>query len=269
MTQAQKPLAPGSGRSPTEGVRGWVGRHPLVAFFLLAYLFSWSLWGISAVGGGPVAFLLGGLGPFAAAIVVTVLCGRSLTGWLRSLLVWRVSPLYYALALLFPVLLFAVVNFVMFLLGSPPDLSAVLTLPPAYLATFLFVAVVGGGLEEPGWRGFALPRLQERRSPVVATLILGLAWGIWHVPLYGPAGFIVPLVLAFFYTWLYNRTGSVLLCLILHASLTPAQDLLTLVPDTGVVDLVILGTYVVAALALILATRGRLGLAKERLGQAK
>jgi hypothetical protein len=55
---------------------------------------------------------------------------------------------------------------------------------------------------------------------------------LWHIPLYGPFGFVVPLVLAFFYSWLYNRTQSVLLCIVLHASFTAAQDhLLGLVPD--------------------------------------
>lgn len=86
---------------------------------------------------------------------------------------------------------------------------------------------------------------------MVATPILGLAWGIWHIPLYGPLGFVVPLVLAFFYIWLYNRTGSVLLCILLHASFTPAQNHLILLPDTVVladgpantIGLVTLGTY--------------------------
>lgn len=85
------------------------------------------------------------------------------------------------------------------------------------------------------------------------------------MPLYGVAGFVVPLVLAFFYTWLYNRTGSVLLCILLHASFTPAQDILTFTSDTPVVDLVILGVYVFGALAFILATRGRLGLERGAL----
>ena len=105
---------------------------------------------------------------------------------------------------------------------------------------------------------------------MVATLLLGLAWGVWHVPLYGPLGFVVPLVLAFFYTWLYNRTSSVLLCILLHASFTPAQDHLVLLPDAvaaaeplGTIDFVILGTYVAAVLLLVGLSRGRLG---RRLG---
>jgi uncharacterized membrane protein len=81
-----------------------------------------------------------------------------------------------------------------------------------------------------------------------------------HIPLYGPLGFVVPLVLAFFYTWLYNRTQSVLLCILLHASFTAAQDHLLLSTDSRMVDAVLLGTYIVVAAALIVATRGRLGI---------
>jgi membrane protease YdiL (CAAX protease family) len=250
-------------------LRGWVARHQVLSFFVTAYLISWPLWGIAALGGGQVPFLLGGLGPAAAAIIVTQVSGRSLRAWLRSLLVWRVSPIYYAVALLLPVAIYAVINLILVVLGGRLDLAPLLVIGPGYIGTFLMVATVGGGLEEPGWRGFALPGMQAKHSPLVSTLIVGLAWGIWHVPLYGPAGFVVPLILAFFYTWLYNRTGSILLCLLLHAGITPAQNLLTLTAIPGPAggagpadstDLVVLGVYIAAALGLTLATRGRLGL---------
>jgi membrane protease YdiL (CAAX protease family) len=130
---------------------------------------------------------------------------------------------------------------------------------PAYLQTFLLTAVIFGGQEEPGWRGFALPLLQSRHSPMIATPILGLAWGIWHIPLYGPAGFVVPLVLAVFYTWLYNKTKSVPPCVLLHASFTPAQDHLLLTQASPMVDAVLLSSYLLAALFIIAASRGRLG----------
>ena len=115
-------------------------------------------------------------------------------------------------------------------MGSPVDWSLAVDRLPAYLGTFVFVLFLGGGLEEPGWRGFGLPVLQERYSPLRATLILGLVWGVWHVPVYGPAGFVVPCVLAFFYTLLWNATRSVGLCILLHASFTPAQDNFILLP---------------------------------------
>lgn len=250
-------------------MRGWIAGHQIISFFLLAYTISWSLWGIAALGGGQIVFLLGGLGPPISALVITRLSGRRVREWLSSLLVWRVAPGYYAIALLLPAAIFAVINVVLFALGQKLDFTMLLNVAPSYLGTFLMVATVGGGLEEPGWRGFALPRLQARRSPLVSTLLLGLAWGIWHIPLYGPAGFVVPLILAFFYTWLYNRTGSVLLCLLLHASFTPAQNLLTLTAmpavsgnssPTDSIDFVILGVYIAAALCLAVVRRGRMGL---------
>jgi hypothetical protein len=69
------------------------------------------------------------------------------------------------------------------------------------------------------------------------------------------------LVLAFYYTWLYNRTGSVLLCILLNASFTPALDKLFLAPDSATVDLMILGTIAAGAGVLAVFTRGRLGYA--------
>ena len=72
---------------------------------------------------------------------------------------------------------------------------------------------------------------------------------------------MVPLVLAFYYTWLYNKTRSVLLCILLHASFTPAQDHLLLTADAPLVDAVVLFTYLLGVGVLIALTRGRLGYA--------
>ena len=96
--------------------------------------------------------------------------------------------------------------------------------------SFLFVVTVG---EETGWRGYLLPELQRRFSPLISTLILGLIWSLWHSPLYfiGLYDFpgnrlvnalmYIPFAIAFSFqfTWIFNRTGGVLsLALLLHAS---------------------------------------------------
>ena len=247
-------------------IRRWVERHPFPAFVALAYTFSWTLWGLAALGGGTVLFLIGGLGPAVAAGVVTRLTGGSLRGWLRPMWRWRVHPGWWAYALGLPALLYAFVSLALQLTGAPIDWSLVVDRLPSYAATFVFVLFLGGGLEEPGWRGFGLPLLQQRLSPVRATLLLGLAWGVWHVPLYGPAGFVVPMVLAFFYTVLWNRTRSIGLCILLHASFTPAQDQLILMarekaytPVLDGPDWAILAVYLIAVGILMAATRGRLG----------
>ncbi|MDP3890387.1 CPBP family intramembrane glutamic endopeptidase [Nocardioides sp.] len=248
-------------------VEPWVRRHSFLAFVGLAYAISWPLWLISALGGGIVPFLLGALGPMAAAAVVTHLRDDSLAAWIRPVWHWRVAPVWWVYALGLPAALYGVISLVLQLLGEPVDWGLALDRLPEYAATFGFVLFLGGAMEEPGWRGFALPLLQQRHAPVRATLMVGLAWGFWHVPIYGPAGFVVPTVLAFFYTVLWNRTHSIGLCILLHASFTPAQDKLILMPhDVAYSDMldtpdwVVLGTYVVAALVLVAVTRGRLGL---------
>jgi uncharacterized protein len=239
----------------------WARRRPLASYVVLAYGLTWMLWiPAMAVGGvpGSVALSVGAFGPAAAGALVIHWTGGSLRNWIGRIGHWRVPMRYYAYALGVPVLIFGSMNLTLAVIGQdvhPGRFTAAL-LP--YLGTFIFVALVGGGQEEPGWRGYALDRLQARYSPLKATLLLGVIWGVWHLPLYG-LGFVGPMMFVVFYTWLYNRTGSVLVCILLHASFTPALDHLILVDDSLTVDLTILGTLVAAAIVLVALTRGRLG----------
>jgi uncharacterized protein len=253
-----------------EGRLGWVHDHPVLAFVGTAYALSWSLWALAGLLVGPldapralaaVPFVLGGFGPPTAAWLVLRWTGGSVRDWARPILRWRVPARYYVFALGVPAAIYAVVNVALRLLGEPVEPGLVADRWPAYLATFAFTLTLGGAMEEPGWRGFALPRLQLRYSPLAATAILGLAWGIWHVPIYGTLGWLVPFVLAFLYTWLWNRTGSLLLCILLHASFTPAQEHLTLLAREthGTTDLAIAIAYLAAAGIVVALTRGRLG----------
>jgi membrane protease YdiL (CAAX protease family) len=99
------------------------------------------------------------------------------------------------------------------------------------ILTFLMTALVRGGMEEPGWRGFMLPELQRRLSLLGASLIIAVFWDLWHVPLYlngfypggivggliGRTIYIIPLAIVF--TWFYNRTGGNLFLLVcLHTT---------------------------------------------------
>ncbi|GAA4690543.1 type II CAAX endopeptidase family protein [Pseudonocardia yuanmonensis] len=241
------------------GIAGWAARRPLLAFVVLAYVISWVLWAPTLFGiGGFVLQAAGAFGPAAAAVLVTHWSESSVRTWFRSLLRWRVPVRFYLYALGLPVVLFGSMNLVLAGLGERVHLDRLPDAAVSWLATFVVVALVGGGQEEPGWRGFALDRFQARHSPLVATLLLGLVWGLWHLPLYG-LGFVGPMLFVVFYTWLYNRTESVLLCVLLHGAFSPSLDHLLLVDDNLVVDLVILGTLLLAAALLVALTRGRLG----------
>jgi uncharacterized protein len=242
-----------------ERLRDLARRHPLGTFVTLAYAISWTLWVPALFGAGGMALLaLGAFGPPVAAGLVVRWNGGSIRDWLRPLVRWRVPGRYWLYALGVPAALFALMNLGLALLGEDVELSRLTSALPSYLAAFVVIALIGGGQEEPGWRGFALDRLQGRHSPFVATLLLGVIWGLWHLPIYG-LGFVGPMMFVFYYTWLWNRTRSLLLCVLLHGSFTAALDNLILMRDSLTVDLVILGTLGGGAALLVAATRGRLG----------
>lgn len=255
-----------SGQEYRSTAQEWIRDHPVIAFFGVTYLLTWSLWLVAFLLGGDesvagsIVFVAGGLGPAAAAAIVLMVSGRSLRAWGRSIVEWRVPARFWLYALGLPVVLFASANLMLAAIGEPVDWSLLGGRVGPYVGTFLVTLFLLGGLEEPGWRGFALPRLEQKFSPMTATVILGAVWGLWHLPL-GVPNTIVPFFLAFFYTWLYNRTGSVLLAILLHASFTPAQDHLLLQPagSHGAGDVAIAVAYLVGVVLVVSLTRGRLG----------
>jgi membrane protease YdiL (CAAX protease family) len=104
-----------------------------------------------------------------------------------------------------------------------PDAAAWRELPDRFLFIFLFIGLG----EEPGWRGFALPRLQKQCTPLIASLILAPIWALWHLPLMGnefPAAVIPAFLISLLggtliQTWLFNRTkGSVFAQMLFHAT---------------------------------------------------
>jgi len=223
-------------------MRGLLTRRPGLAFFALALLFSWVVWvpaftltGDSVV--HTVALVAGSFGPAAAGAALTKAEGRSLRAWLGEMAVWRVPARWYLAAFGLPVLLGVLLGAGYLALGGPLDLSTLSRRLVTWLPAMLFVLVAGGGNEEPGWRGYALPKLQERYSALTASLAIGVVWACWHLPLfafsiadYGSNPFVLylPLVVATAvgFTWLYNSTrGSVLLAMILHAGFNTATVL--------------------------------------------
>lgn len=248
------------------GRPGWLAEHPVSGFVAITYAISWTLWGVAWLLGesalAVIVFVAGAFGPAAGAAIMLRRLGEPMRPWLEAIVHWRVAPKFWLYALGLPMGLYVVANTSLAVMGEPVEWSLITERVVPYLGTLVAVMVIGGGQEELGWRGFALPLLEVRHSPVKATLILGLIWGVWHVPIYGPLGFIVPFFLVFFYTWLYNRTGSVLLAIVLHGGLTASQDNLILLAEEthGVTDVAIGIGYVVGVAALLLATRGRLGL---------
>jgi membrane protease YdiL (CAAX protease family) len=144
----------------------------------------------------------------------------------------------------------AMVLEVAFLGGQPPSLGVLIGELPSTLLTlvvnavYLLIFVTLG--EEVGWRGYALPALQARYSALLASLILGVVWALWHLPVffnpdtsYSNLPFLLFLVfivpVAVLMTWLFNSTaGSVLMAMIFHAVMNSADELWKVLPEYSV-----------------------------------
>jgi uncharacterized protein len=204
-----------------------VRQHPIIAFFVLACALSWWPWILYTADLLPTPII--GLPFLAAFIVLAITEGKSgVVGLLRRMVRWRVELRWYAAALLLPVVVTLVAaTFNVVVLGAHLSYSAagssgLLTLLSTF-ALLLFVPGLGGSWEEPGFRGYALPRLQARRSALHASLVLGGLWAIWHMPLVVTGvdnwvdGFLFTIVWTPIFTWLFNNSGgSVLIVMLFH-----------------------------------------------------
>ncbi len=248
----------------------------LVQFFVLSFAITWTIL-IPALAGVPEEFqilfiIVAAFGPFVAAACTICMArgGPELRRWLGQIFTLRVpATLYVAGALALP-LAIGVFHYGLYrALGGPHDFTEAISwyLYPLYLIP---TALLAGGNEEPGWRGFALPALLERFHPIPASLILGVLWSAWHLPLmdrydttFGWFLFdVVPLT--FIVNWLYLRSrGSVLPVMLLHAGTNVISSFLPTPMDV----LGGFGTYMFLrgvvywgiAIVVIVMTRGTLG----------
>src|SRR5919112_5903337 len=289
MSTADSASQPAS--SPEESL---LARHPLTFYFLIAFSFSWLMFlpgvltyfGVLNLSDSVVGLLgiTGLLGPILSGFIMTAVTeGREGIGrWLRRIVRLRVGFQWYLFALIgLPLVM------VFGTLLRPGALESLQTLSPLsvvpYLSAFVFMVLIGGPLlEEPGWSGFALPRLQQLHGPLVGGLILGSLWALWHLP-----GFLIPsedltdipprgtvldfvvfalalIGLRLIIMWVFNNTrGSVLMAILVHASWNTfySAALIQLFPAPSVLGSYLNLTIAAGALALVLiaVTRGRLG----------
>lgn len=280
---------------PVSPLKRMVANHSILAYFLIAFTLSWlvvlplvlgrtGIAGFSADMPVELFQIAGALaGPTLSAFIVTSMtAGRTGVRKLLSRYVqWRVGFRWYLLTFFGPIILLT--------LGSIPFLGmavlATLAQNLSLLITFylpvLLVGIILGPLwEEPGWRGFALPRLQSGYGALVGTLILGATWSVWHLPgfiggwlgAFTPssltASFLGITAFAVIMTWVYNHTqGSLLIMILLHSAFNAATamggKILPAEMPAGVSNLVMSGwipavTYTVTALIIIILTKGSL-----------
>jgi membrane protease YdiL (CAAX protease family) len=223
-----------------KSITNWTRNHSLLAYFILAYAFSWII-------GIPLALKAQGIiqvqipfslhyliayGPMLSALLVTGLTSGStgLQKLLDRITKWRVRLGWWLFAVTPFVFYFLAATVLWVIQGNPINLNAlgeIDFLPPLGLISLpLWILTFGIG-EETGWRGFALPRLQKGRSALSATVILWIVWAFWHLPLFFYSypisvlpGFLIGLLAgSITFTWLYNSTkGSVLMTALWHGA---------------------------------------------------
>lgn len=228
----------------------------LALFFTLALAISWSVWvpmavqklsGKEAPAGSPLNALAVWAPALAAVIALAV--SREKGGIDRlfaQLKRWRTGVNWYLFALLYPAAIwFAALGIDRLMGRSYPvtyfALAHLFKPEQAYMMVVALVFVLPNTLgEELGWRGFALPELLRVRGPLAASLVLGVFWAVWHLPMwlmYGKAGlalavsFVWTVAIAVVFTWVYRGSGNRLpLAWVFHASLTATGYLLSSIP---------------------------------------
>ena len=290
------PLQPAA---PQRGIKALLARYPLISFFGMAYAFSWIVWAPWVLGEDGANVLPQALSvPSAAATARLLLAGGILAGptlsafimtattegregvrrLLGRLVLWRVGFRWYLFALIGVPLIMLLGTMVYSM--SLPNLGA-LGGPSyllSYLASFAFVTLLGGPLfEEIGWRGFALPRMERLQGPLLASVILGVLWALWHLPeflvptwaassggggIVGIASFtLTAITFTIVISWVFNNTrASVLLAILVHSSIdTFTLPLAAIFPAWAIASALPLTIgFGVVAVVLIVLTRGHL-----------
>lgn len=238
----------------------FIKRHALLTYYALTFAISWgAVLGMMGLTGIPttkaqieailpVALIAMLLGPsLSGLLLIGLVDGKAGLRDLRSRLGrWRVGARWYALALLLaPLIILAVLMALAQI--SPAYLPGIFTRDDKLARLFLglIAAVVTGICEELGWIGFVTPRLRQRYSVLATGLIIGVLWGAWHiVPMvimpsvaysapFSPAVYIAVRTLSFLVgtlvafrvlmVWVYDRTQSLLLLILMHTGLTAAN----------------------------------------------
>ena len=261
-----------------------ISTFPLISFFVMSILFSWIA--VSPLLLNPTLpvepfMILGALaGPtLSAVIVIATTEGKAgFAAFFKRYSQWKAGIVWW-LIVLFGILLSLNIVASMILGASIwteffRNLGLIL---PTYLITLIVGVILGPLWEEPGWRGFALPRLQEQYGPLIGSIILGVIWAVWHAPGYlggwmlstVPALLVYSIGFSILATLVYNNTrGSILLMILLHSSSNAAISVGARVLPTELSPAVhafvysgwipaIMGAAI--AILILIFTRGRLG----------
>ena len=280
-----------------------IGTHPALAYFTMTFAVSWGGALLAIGGSGGMRGTTPASDPRFAYALIAMLAGPSLVGVLSTALVhgraglrgvvarllrWRVGAAWYAVALLTaPVLMTA--TLLALSVVSPAFLPGIFTSPDkaSLLLIGLAVGVSAGVFEETGWSGFAIPTLRTRHGVLATGAIVGIWWSAWHllpnvwsiraaagdltlsVHVAGIAvGVFVGYLTAFriLMVWVYDRTESLLVAMLMHVSLTTSLLILNPIGISGANLLVFSFAFAAAVWVVVGAIAARTARRPERRG---
>jgi uncharacterized protein len=248
----------------------------IIIFFILAFTWSWGFGFVSlyvmpqSVVGGTILAIVSGFGPSLSGIFVVAFFSNhaKLRSWLVQCLNWRIDWRWYAVAFCIPPAIMLLGVALYSLTGGMIQASISNDKLPLFIANFALIFVVGGPLgEEFGWRGFALPAISARLNWRAASLLVGVIWSVWHLPLFYMAGtpqshmsFLVFLLSttaeSVMFAWLFRNTGqSIVPAMIMHTSINGWMSLILVMLTTGSPQFLVIMTciQVLVAAAMLFA----------------
>lgn len=242
-------------------------KFPIISFFILTFIFSWFFWSFQIFYKKeiPILRIIGTFSPIICAILVTQINEgkKGIKKLLKPILNYKFNIVWYIFCLFSTALLSFTAIGISFSLGftdfSFNELSKIYLIIPVFLFV-LFFSVLG---EETGWRGFALNKMQKKITPLLSSIIIGIIWGLWHLPLFFIEGnfhqlipiwlfLIQEIALSIVITLIYNKTNKSLLSVhLFHAASNTTLGILPILPMNT--NNILIPLYVIVILLSILA----------------
>jgi membrane protease YdiL (CAAX protease family) len=274
-------------------IKDFIVRHPVLAYYILTFAISWCSF-LVLIGPGGILGTTGQADVLDPALYLAMLAGPSIAGLLLTgladgrtgfrellsrLLKWRVGVRWYVIALLTDPLL-VTVTLLALSLTSPVFRPEIVTADDkaSLLLAGIVMGLMVGLFEELGWTGFAVPRLRRRYGVLATGLIVGFVWGLWHLPLFlgsvsfsgsvSPTLYLSVLLFSFLpayrvlMVWVYDRTESLLLAVLMHLPLAASQLILVPLTLSGIslvtYDIAFTAALWVLAAVVAVASHGQL-----------
>ena len=248
--------------------------YSIILYFFLSYIIFWGLGYFFSLIFRAVLYedhniaikiivyillILPGAGPFISAlIVIRITEGKvGLKNFFRHFIKVKVKFYWYLIVFIFPIIAYVVPKLLLLLMGNTIQDVFIDNISWNISWIFIFDLSIAGFQEEPGWRGYAVPKLNLKFNPIITSFIIGILWAFWHFNFYWsgvrsissfPEFLFLVIVLSFIYTWIYMNTESTALVIIFHAMHNVCAGIFTDFPGTLYITLV----YLIFVIAIII-----------------